>query len=107
MVAPPPLPPNASDLRRRRLLFALAAAAVLLVLLGLLGFLVGNGLRPFQDGGFDIVGSGRATSGLVGSVPIHTPHYPKLSFYLSKKVLMSTEKTFFFQIKKKSAISGN
>jgi len=65
MATPPPLPPNESDVRRRqRLLVALAAAAVLLVLLGLLGFLVGNGLRPFQDGGFDIAGTGRATSGL-------------------------------------------
>jgi hypothetical protein len=59
------------------LLFALAAAAVLLVLLGLLGFLVGNSLRPFQDGGFDIAGTGRATSGLeVESPDSPTPAGP-------------------------------
>jgi len=73
MKAPPPLPLNESDVRRRRLLVALAAAAVLLLLLGLLGFLAGSSLHPFQDGGFDVVGTGRAASGL----DVESPDSPK------------------------------
>ncbi|MEE2826919.1 MAG: prenyltransferase/squalene oxidase repeat-containing protein [Planctomycetota bacterium] len=70
MGTPPPLPPTDSDVRRRRLLVVLSVAAILLVLLSVLGFLAGERLRPFRDGGgFDVAKNGRPVKSGQGNSP--------------------------------------